>query len=41
LLRQAGDWKIAQYELSLAVPNSIADALVKQIAAPGKPEIKK
>jgi hypothetical protein len=36
LVRQSGEWKIAQYNLSIAVPNSIADALVKQIAAAGK-----
>jgi hypothetical protein len=41
LVRQSGAWKIAQYNLSIAVPNSIADALVKQIAAAGKPEIQK
>jgi hypothetical protein len=41
LLRQGGVWKIAQYNLSIAVPNSIADALVKQIAAAGKSEIHK
>ena len=41
LVRQSGDWKIAQYNLSIAVPNSIADALVKQIAAAGKPGIQK
>jgi hypothetical protein len=36
LVRLSGEWKIAQYNLSIAVPNSIADALVKQIAAAGK-----
>jgi hypothetical protein len=41
LIRQGGEWKIAQYNLSIAIPNSIADALVKQIAAAGKPEIQK
>jgi hypothetical protein len=41
LVRQSGEWKIAQYNLSIAVPNSIADALVKQIAAAGKPGIQK
>jgi len=40
-VRQSGEWKIAQYNLSIAVPNSIADALVKQIAAAGKPGIQK
>jgi hypothetical protein len=41
LVRQSAQWKIAQYNLSIAIPNSIADALVKQIAAAGKPEIQK
>lgn len=41
LIRQSGDWKIAQYNLSVPIPNSIVDALVKQIGAVGKPEIKK
>lgn len=36
LLRQDGEWKIAQYNLSMAIPNSIADAVVKQAAAAGK-----
>jgi len=35
-----GDWKIAHYTLSFAVPNSIADDVIKQIAeaTPEKPE---
>jgi hypothetical protein len=41
LVRQSGAWKIAQYNLSVAIPNSIVYALVKQIAAAGKPEIQK
>ena len=36
LLRQSGEWRIAQYNLSVPIPNSIVDALVKQIAAAGK-----
>ena len=30
------DWKIAQYNLSIAVPNALADSIVKQIAGSGK-----
>jgi hypothetical protein len=41
LLRQAGAWKIAQYNLSIAIPNSIADSVVNQIAAVKKPGTKK
>jgi hypothetical protein len=41
LVRQSGEWKIAQYNLSIAVPNSIADALVRQIAAAGKTDTQK
>jgi hypothetical protein len=33
LVRQSGEWKIAQYNLSVPIPNSIASAVVKQIAA--------
>jgi hypothetical protein len=33
LVRQGGEWKIAQYNLSVPIPNSIASAVVKQIAA--------
>ena len=29
-------WKIAQYNLSIAIPNALADSIVKQIAASGK-----
>ncbi len=32
LLRLGGEWKIAQYNLSVPIPNSIASAVVKQIA---------
>jgi hypothetical protein len=41
LLLQSGAWKIAQYNLSIAIPNSIADAVVKEVAAAGKPAIHK
>jgi hypothetical protein len=41
LVRQSGAWKIAQYNLSVAIPNSIVYALVKQIAAAERPAIKK
>jgi hypothetical protein len=41
LVRQSGAWKIAQYNLSVAIPNSIVYALVKQIAAAGNSEIQK
>jgi len=41
LVRQSGEWKIAQYNLSVAIPNSIVYALVKEIAAAGKPEVRK
>ncbi len=33
LVRERGEWKIAQYNLSVAIPNSIVYALVKEIAA--------
>jgi hypothetical protein len=33
LVRQGGEWKIAQYNLSVPIPNSIVYALVKEIAA--------
>jgi hypothetical protein len=33
LIRQSGEWKIAQYNLSVPIPNSIVAAVVKQIAA--------
>jgi hypothetical protein len=41
LVRGSGGWKIAQYNLSVAIPNSIVYGLVRQIAAAGKPEIQK
>jgi len=31
LVRQDGDWKIAHYNLSIPIPNSIADTVVKQV----------
>lgn len=31
LTREAGDWKIAQYHLTIPVPNDLADALVNMI----------
>lgn len=31
LVRQNGDWKIAHYNLSIPIPNSIADTVVKQV----------
>jgi len=36
LIRQSGAWKIAQYNLSIAIPNALADSVVKQIAAAAK-----
>jgi hypothetical protein len=33
LLLLDGRWKIAQYNLSIAIPNALADSVVKQIAA--------
>ncbi len=36
LVRQGGEWKISQYNLSIAIPNALADSVVKQIAAAGK-----
>jgi SnoaL-like domain len=33
LVTEKGEWKIAQYNLSVAIPNSIVYALVKEIAA--------
>jgi hypothetical protein len=36
LIRQGEAWKIAQYNLSVPIPNSMVDALVKQIEAAGK-----
>ena len=33
LMRERGEWKIAQYNLSVPIPNSIVYALVKEIAA--------
>jgi len=41
LVRQSGEWKIAQYNLSVPIPNSIVDGLVKQIAAAGKQQPQK
>jgi hypothetical protein len=32
LVLLSGNWKIAQYNLSIPIPNAIADAIVKQIA---------
>ncbi|HEX6983705.1 MAG TPA: nuclear transport factor 2 family protein [Balneolaceae bacterium] len=31
LVQQNGDWKIAHYNLSIPIPNSIADTVVKQV----------
>jgi hypothetical protein len=36
LVRQSGEWKIAQYNLSVPIPNSIVDGVVKQIGGVGK-----
>lgn len=33
LVREKGEWKIAQYNLSVPIPNSIVYTLVKEIAA--------
>jgi ketosteroid isomerase-like protein len=33
LIREGGEWKIAQYNLSVPIPNSIVDKLVKEIGA--------
>jgi hypothetical protein len=33
LVSQHGKWKIAQYNLSIPIPNALADSIVKQIAA--------
>lgn len=31
LVRQEGDWKIAHYNLSIPIPNAIADTVVQQV----------
>ncbi|HET6527527.1 MAG TPA: nuclear transport factor 2 family protein [Balneolaceae bacterium] len=31
LVRQNGEWKIAHYNLSIPIPNSIADSVVEQV----------
>jgi SnoaL-like domain len=36
LVLDQGVWKISQYNLSIPIPNALADAIVKQIAAAGK-----
>jgi ketosteroid isomerase-like protein len=36
VVRIGNDWKIAQYNLSIPIPNALADSVVKQIAAAGK-----
>jgi hypothetical protein len=33
VVRAGGDWKIAQYNLSIPIPNALAASVVKQIAA--------
>ena len=33
LVRGGDAWKIAQYNLSIPIPNDLADGIVKQIAA--------
>ena len=32
LILLGGEWKIAQYNLSIPIPNNLANAIVKQIA---------
>ncbi len=36
LVRLGAEWKIEQYNLSIPIPNALADSIVKQIAGPGK-----
>ena len=36
LIRMGDGWKIAQYNLSIAIPNALAEPIVKQIAGTGK-----
>ncbi|HEY1253045.1 MAG TPA: nuclear transport factor 2 family protein [Thermoanaerobaculia bacterium] len=36
LVNSGGAWKIAQYNLSIPIPNALADAVVKQIADSSK-----
>jgi hypothetical protein len=36
VILSGAEWKIAQYNLSIAIPNALADAIVKQIAGAGK-----
>lgn len=36
LVREGSAWKIAQYNLSVPIPNALADGIVKQIAAASK-----
>ncbi len=35
LVRKGGEWKIAQYNLSIPIPNAIVDDVVKRIAGQG------
>jgi hypothetical protein len=37
LLRLDGEWKIAQYNLSIPIPNGLADSVVKEIKAGTRP----
>jgi hypothetical protein len=36
LLQPDGSWKIAQYNLSIPIPNALADEVVKTIARAAK-----
>jgi hypothetical protein len=36
LVAVGGSWKITQYNLSIPIPNALADAVVKQIADSAK-----
>ena len=36
LVKQDGQWKIAQYNLSIPIPNELANEVVAKIAHPGK-----
>lgn len=36
VVRMGGEWKLAQYNLSIPIPNAIAAAVVKEIAGAGK-----
>ena len=37
LIRLNGEWKITQYNLSIPIPNALADSVVKQIKAGTQP----